>query len=1201
VFRKIIKFLFYLVTFYIVAGFFLFPFLKSPLLNTVNKELNAEVTAQSIAFNPLLCSVTISQLQLDSQQKKKLLSIEKINLNIDPSYLLIGALKVKSFFITKPQISLIREKQGNFNFANILKESHPAQEPKKENKSSLNMRIIVDNITLERGELLFHDYTHKTPFAISLENIGFWLRDFDTKKLHKKSANLHFYAKLGDEGFVDLKSKIAGIEPIVINGNLDFAANKLYTEWRYVQDMLHLEVADGKLSFGAHFAYNSGQSDATQIKIDNMNICSLRIKVKNKAKELLTLQSLDINNTDILPMKQDVHIGSISLDGLAINAERYRNKKIDWVTYLQSKTTVKRKISQKETKKESASKPWKLYLDDLDLKKISLAFRDKAVAPAVTTKIHDLSVKAKAITLLGEKAFPYTIMLRLNKSGKCKIAGRVAHKELSLQTNAECSNLNIVHYRPYIDSAAKSQLQRYNIILQRALLDFNINLDLHKKKQAMQIALSKSKVDLKKLIVVKRRSKKRIVRFDNFTIAGLNFNNLKKSLHIQSVILQKPLVSVERKWNGKIDLTELVVAKKTAHKRKKRKKAKAKAKKSSSYRVKIDTIALKRGLVLLHDKSKELLKPQTQRLDHISFRVNNYDSKQGSWMRYSTFIRLNTKGKISAKGKVRVTPLTQRGSLSLKNIDLSAITPYLEKRSYLRVDDGRLSCKVYESYKPSKHYPDLHMRGNLDLESLFVSNSNDKDSALFSLNELRVKPFTLELFPNRLYIDELDVDAFYVAAKIDQNKTINFAKLMKKSKVITKAPKKRVAATKEQSNPFPVKIVKINVKNGSAEFQDLSLPIQFKTNIHDLNGALYAISSTPGDTTYVDIAGEVDKYGSTKLKGSVDSFNPKDYTDLNFNFKNLDLHSMSGYSASFAGYEIESGKLYLDLGYNILHSKLQATNNIMIKNIKLGKEIEGKDVHHLPLGFVIGLLEDSDGIIDIDLPIAGDVNSPDFKYGKVVWKTLGNLIASAVTSPFRFLGSMMGISGDTLEFVAFEYGHTNITPPQREKLDKIAKMMKKRPKILLELSGTYDEVGDLYALKQKKLVAMVMKISGNENKQNAKTTLNSDILEEVYNELRDDDGIDQLKTKLHKKYKDKNAFQRAYQNALLRLATKVQHVDPKELNALAKKRAYMIKTYLIKEVSIAPNRVVMGNIKKVKENSKLLKMKLNIKVQSKVK
>ena len=98
---------------------------------------------------------------------------------------------------------------------------------------------------------------------------------------------------------------------------------------------------------------------------------------------------------------------------------------------------------------------------------------------------------------------------------------------------------------------------------------------------------------------------------------------------------------------------------------------------------------------------------------------------------------------------------------------------------------------------------------------------------------------------------------------------------------------------------------------------------------------------------------------------------------------------------------------FLNLGYKIDNGKLNSQNQVVIKQIVLGEEKAGGSPW--PMRLVVALLEDSEGVIDIDLPIEGDVNNPDFKYGKVVWQVIGNLLTKAVTSPFRLLGAMMGI------------------------------------------------------------------------------------------------------------------------------------------------------------------------------------------------
>jgi len=1191
-FKKIVKSLLYFFLAYLFAGFFILPLILKPqLIKIIEMQTNTQVSIKSLAFNPLIFRLAINDLRLKNLTNEALFSFYSLNLNLNPISLLYGALELKELSLVSPQLYLVYNKDKSINLLNVLKNKKERQkeEPKNSEKSSMP-RVIVDKIKLEGGRLFYKDFTRPTPFAFSLENIGFTLNNFDTKKITKNSADLRLYSKLGDGGFIDFKSQILSLTPFKIKGSLAFEASKLYTEWKYMQDVLKLEVADGKVSFNTKFALNLDDLNATKIEDFNLALEKLRIKPKDKEKDILNLDMLYVKNANILPLQQDVKIEKMGLYGLNVKVKRSKNGLIDWLNYIKMQGAQSNR-TKKSAAQSSSTKPWSVTLQELDLEKIALRFKDEAVYPNVTTTIDELDVHAQKLTLLGLKPFDYQIKVALNGSGACDINGTLAHRNFNLLANTACKNLDIAHYRPYIETAAKANLKKFDLSLSRAFLDFQVATQVAENNSSFGIAVEDANLSVRELLLRKKSTKEELVKFKDFTIKGIALSTPKRELSVADVELNRFVANLVRQKNGVMNVADIVIPKKS------KKSSHKSANKEKAYSVTVKHIALNGAKVGLVDKT--LTQNQKHLLDKINIAVNNFDIKKRSWLQYKASLRVNKKGVIRAGGKLRHTPLKQNGFLSARRLSLTDLTPYLQEKSYLRVDDGRLSFKIKESYAHSKKYPDLRIKGEAALNSLFVSNTNDANSSLFSLNELRVKPFTLELFPNRLYVDEVDIDSFYITAELDANKTTNFAKLMKKGTQAQEQKPKQEVKKEAKASAFPVKVVKINVKNGSAAFSDLSLPIKFKTQIHGLEGAFYAVSSTPGDTTYVDIDGEVDKYGSTKLIGSVDSFNPKEYTDLNFNFKNLDLHAMSGYSASFAGYEINSGKLYLDLGYEIMHGQLNATNNIMIKEIKLGKELESEDVNHLPLGFVIGLLEDSEGIIDIDMPIAGNVDAPDFKYGTLVWKTLGNLIAKAVTSPFKFLGSMMGLDGEDLEFIAFEFGKSDITPPQREKLDKIVKLMRKRPKINLEVSAVYDDVNDLKALKLQKLVAMVIKKSGDENIKNSKNALNIDMLEDVYAQLRKDDKLEKLQEKLQKEYKDKDAYKRAYQNSLIELCTQIQPVSEQDLKFLANKRAEEIQTYLVQEKALEPRRVLKSGLVKLhKADEKVVKLTLNIEVQS---
>jgi hypothetical protein len=294
---------------------------------------------------------------------------------------------------------------------------------------------------------------------------------------------------------------------------------------------------------------------------------------------------------------------------------------------------------------------------------------------------------------------------------------------------------------------------------------------------------------------------------------------------------------------------------------------------------------------------------------------------------------------------------------------------------------------------------------------------------------------------------------------------------------------------------------------------------------------------------------------------------------------------LSGYSASFAGYKIDKGKLFLDLGYKISDSKLLGKNSIIVKNIELGDEVKDENVSSLPLGFAIALLEDSQGVIDINMPVDGNVDEPDFKYGTLLWKTFGGLIVKAVASPFKFLGSMMGLDGEKLEYVEFEAGLATILPPEREKLDNIVKIMIKRPKISLKIVPQFDKLEDAIVLKREKLIALVIKKSGIKNKKEQKNAMTVDLLEDIYKELAPKKNPKLIKKALSKEYKDET-LKIEYLKELVKETTSMLPILQKELESLAMRRATLLKEYLVDTKGISSQRVIFEKIQNTEETRK---------------
>jgi len=192
---------------------------------------------------------------------------------------------------------------------------------------------------------------------------------------------------------------------------------------------------------------------------------------------------------------------------------------------------------------------------------------------------------------------------------------------------------------------------------------------------------------------------------------------------------------------------------------------------------------------------------------------------------------------------------------------------------------------------------------------------------------------------------------------------------------------------------------------------------------------------------------------------------------------------------------------------------------------------------------------------------------------------------------------MMGLDGEALEYAEFEMGSSAISPPEREKLDQIAKMMTKRPKIKLALTPTYDELSDKRALQTGMLINLIVKQSGIKNAKEYESAMNIDILEDIYKDAKDDDVLDKLESKLEEEYKG-DAFDRAYLSALAELCKDIQVVTKADLENLAQARQKALIAYLVQDRNIEDSRLIVNPLVVVNEaQDKLVKQKLSIEVK----
>jgi hypothetical protein len=435
---------------------------------------------------------------------------------------------------------------------------------------------------------------------------------------------------------------------------------------------------------------------------------------------------------------------------------------------------------------------------------------------------------------------------------------------------------------------------------------------------------------------------------------------------------------------------------------------------------------------------------------------------------FNLALHLEEGGELAAKGVYDPFKSTAETRLDLADLSLPIFTPYLRALTpSLAIESGLLSCGGDLSLKALEKGPlGVSFTGRLGVQHAEVKEA-PTGTTLMGIEALEVPRLQFGLAPDQLKIREVRLVGPAAKVVINQDRTLNVMEIFKPGKAEVSNAQKE--SGEQGKAPFPVEIGRINVKGGTLDFADLSLEPQFRATISRLDGAVTRFATGGERASSVDLEGQVNEYGQAIIKGKLYPLQATKQSEANLLFRNIDMANLTPYSAKFAGYEIRSGKLSLNLQYKVMERKLIGENEIIVDQLVLGKRLDRPALVDIPLDLAVALLKDSSGRIDIGLPVRGDLNDPQFKLSDLIWKALGNELKKIVTAPFAFIGKLVGFKGGDLNQIFFEAGKWNLSPPEREKLKVLADALKERPQLGIEITGGFDAEADVKALQTSKV------------------------------------------------------------------------------------------------------------------------------------
>jgi Domain of Unknown Function (DUF748) len=484
-------------------------------------------------------------------------------------------------------------------------------------------------------------------------------------------------------------------------------------------------------------------------------------------------------------------------------------------------------------------------------------------------------------------------------------------------------------------------------------------------------------------------------------------------------------------------------------------------------------------------------------VDDISLTARDLSNISGSNQTAVLSSRWNTNGTVRVETKVQIAPPSADVTLAVHDLELRPLDPYLESFVNLFITESKVGLNgTLQMRMATNGLPEVAFHGDARLDD-FATVDSAMSEDLVKWKSFQFSGIDANLQPPAVTVQQVTFVEPYAQVTIETNQTINLLAALKigatnavsesKQPGAPSSQKKQsmgqklgglltqiLAASTNASGGSALPKVSINtmtLSNASVQFTDRSVQPAAKISIDEVSGTVTEISSDELNRADVHLTAKAGRSGPIEITGKFNPLSTNAPTDLRVSLAEVDLLPTSPYMGKFLGYRLNRGKLGLQVQYEVSQRKLNAKNVLVLDQFTLGERVDSPDAVKLPIRLAIALLKDRNGKIELDVPIEGNLDDPQFHFGKVIFHVLGNIITKMVTSPFAALGAVFGGKGEEVSYQDFAPGSTELQQANLEKLATLLHGLEERPGLQLEIEGSYDPVADLEALRRQKLQA----------------------------------------------------------------------------------------------------------------------------------
>jgi uncharacterized protein involved in outer membrane biogenesis len=1089
------------------------PLLKWQLEARGSQLLGRELRVGEVQFAPTTLSLTLRELSLGAApgapDATPQLQIGRLFVDIDARSLLRWAPVVGGLEIDAPRLRLARLGDGRYDIDDLLqrfapKPSDPPSEP---------ARFALFNLRVAGGEFSFDD----RPVS-------------RTHVLRKLRLDLPFLSNLPDDLQVKVEPRLAfeldgaafdnrgQSTPFAEGRASEFQirvdALDLSPMWAYLPATLPAQPVGGRLAADLTLRFEQPRDSEPRVELKGrVDLDAFSLKPPGDAP-LLAWQRLRVQLADVRPLQRRVLLDAVQLDGAVLHLRRDSAGQLELQRLARAAQAVHPAAAASAASapaEPQAAADWQVRLSLLELKDARVHWSDAALQPTAAVQLEAIQLRLKDVHWPFDADSKMLFDAQLQAQGKSQgtVHAEGTFTDRQARIGVQLADIELELAEPYLRQFLRPRTS--------ARLQAEATLDWARgETPRMSVALSTLRIDDFRLTdaVAHRRAARPaplLAQMSRLELTDLQADLLLRRITIGSLGLQRPYIALSRDADGLLNASQWLVAPDSSSAPDTATAA------ASPWQLALRDFKLDGGRVRLADVALPAGVIEVSAV-RAGARGLAWPAKAplSTQLSASLVVAGNSVGtapsaasRVDWRGRLWPQPLGASGELRLERFPVHVFEPYFG--AALPVLLQRLEAGFQGQFDLRQLPSGLagQVRGEALLADLRVlarppasAGADPTDRELLTWNAVSIDDFGLRLQPGNkpmLEIGELRITDYYSRLEVTEEGRFNLQTVAAPAgdgvdeaeagvaTTASAASAVQVSAPSAMLSRLPIDLVVNSTRfdNGRVDFRDRFIRPNYSAQLSELNGTIGRLDSRTRDMATLQFSGRVAGTGLLEIGGAVNPTVIPPALDIKAKAHDIELPGLTPYSSKYAGYPIERGKLSVDVAYKIdADGKLEASNQIIVNQLTFGDRTDSPDATSFPVPFIVALLQDRYGVIDLDLPLTGSVNDPQFSMGALIWKVIVNLFTKVVTSPFAAIGG----GGKDLSHVEFKPGTALIADSSQEVIAKVAKALDDRPLLKLGIVAMADPVSEADAMRRS---AFEMRLLEEQRRERGRSALGS--------------------------------------------------------------------------------------------------------------